>query len=262
MGEWLAVIFYGVLEGITEFLPISSTGHLLVAQQWLPRQSDLFNVVIQSAAVIAVIPVFWDRVRQLIRLGQDREALVYWLKLFLAFAITAVGGLILEAVGLKLPETAVPVAIALIVGGLLFLVIERQNRQVSGSYDISWSIAAEVGIAQLIAAIFPGLSRSGACIIWLLYRGVDRTVATEFSFLLGIPTILAAGFLKVAEALVHRAYGLSGTAGLQLIVAMLVSAVVSFLSVRWLIGYIRTHSFEPFGWYRIGVGMLVLLLLL
>ncbi|MHB9006552.1 MAG: undecaprenyl-diphosphate phosphatase, partial [Limisphaerales bacterium] len=157
MPDWLVIVILGIIEGITEFLPISSTGHLLLAQStnWIPRQSDLFNVVIQSGAVVAVIPLFPQRLRQVLVCGHDAVARDFVLKVALAFFITGVGGLVLEKLNFELPEEILPVALALLAGGVLFLVVEHwlEGRKVAD--EITWKIAALVGAGQLIAAVFP-----------------------------------------------------------------------------------------------------------
>lgn len=257
--DWLAIILLGVLEGITEFLPISSTGHLLLAQQWLPRQSDLFNIFIQSGAVLAVIPLFPERFRQIARCGRDPAARAFTLKLAAAFALTGAGGLVLDKLGFKLPESALPVALALIAGGVLFLLLEQRLAGRSTHEEITWTVALAVGAAQLAAAVFPGLSRSGATILIMLALGLSRPAATEFSFLVGIPTMLAAGGLKIAKALFGSSPGTPPEDWALLALGTGVSALVSFWAVKWLLGFVRTHTFRGFGWYRIALGVVILL---
>jgi undecaprenyl-diphosphatase len=258
MPDWLAVTLLGIIEGITEFLPVSSTGHLLIAQKWLPRQSDLFNIFIQSGAVLAVLPLFPHRLHQFIFRWRERETQDYLLKIFVAFAITGVGGLILSKLDFKLEEDVGPIAAALFVGGLAFVVIEMWLKGKPLSNEVTWSIVVAVGVAQLVAAIFPGTSRSGSTIIAALVLGLNRAVATEFTFLVGIPTMLAAGGLEMFKELrggeQHEDMGM-------LLLGFLVSAAVSFVAVKWLLGYVRTHTFTVFGWYRIGVAVVVVLLL-
>jgi undecaprenyl-diphosphatase len=258
---WLSIVILGIIEGITEFLPISSTGHLLIAQRWLPRQSDLFNIVIQSGAVIAVIPLFRERVVKML-LWRTPEARDYAVKILVAFFITGVLGLVLDWLGFELPETILPVAVALLVGGLAFVLIERSGKAGGGSSEITWWVVLAVGLGQILAAVFPGTSRSGSTIILLLLLGMARPAATEFSFLVGIPTMLAAGALKIAKELKATSEG--GAAGEDwgmLALGFLVSAVVSFAAVKWLLGYVRSHTFEAFGWYRLGLAAVLLLLL-
>lgn len=261
MPLWLAIVVLGIIEGITEFLPISSTGHLLIAERWLPHQSDLFNIVIQSGAVLAVLPLFPDRLHQFIYRWRERATQDYLLKIFVAFALTGVGGLVLEKMNFKLPEELLPIAIALFVGGVLFVVVEQRLKGRELRNEITWAIAIAVGIGQLIAAIFPGTSRSGSTILVALILGLNRVAATEFTFLVGIPTMLAAGGLKIFKALRHAEGPVDenwGMVGLGFVV----SAVVSFIAVKWLLRYVQTHTFVVFGWYRIGLAVLIVLLLL
>jgi undecaprenyl-diphosphatase len=254
--NWLTAVLLGTLEGLTEFLPVSSTGHLLIAEHWLPRQSDLFNVVIQSGAVLAVLPLFRGRLEQLCRWREAASQRLISL-IALSFGITAVGGVLLDKLHFRLPESPVPVAWALIVGGVAFLLVERLLKQKTLSADHSQSMAATVGIAQLIAAVFPGASRSGTTILAAMLSGTNRVTATEFSFLVGIPTLLAASGLKVLKALKHGAQEDWTMLGLATVVA----GLVSFLTVKWLLRYVQTHSFAAFGVYRILTGALLLFIL-
>jgi undecaprenyl-diphosphatase len=258
MPNWLVSVILGTVEGLTEFIPVSSTGHLLLAEQWLPRQSDLFNLVIQCAAVLAVIPLFSARLRSLLSATHDREAREYLLKLIAAFGITAVGGLVLEKRNYKLPEAALPVAVALLLGGVLFLLFERWLSGRTLKDDISWSAAIAMGVGQLVAAVFPGSSRSGATILLALACASSRRAATEFSFVLGVPTILAVGVLKLGKAFRAGAPAEDWTA---IAIASAVALAVSFVAVKWFLGYVRSHTFNAFGWYRIGLGLTMLLLL-
>lgn len=203
MLDWLAVALLGIVEGLTEFVPVSSTGHLLIAERWLPRQTDLFNIVIQAGAVLAVLPLFPERIAQVARFSTDARGRDYGLKLLVAFGVTAVGGLALEHGGLRLPETTLPIAVALIVGGVLFLVVERSLMSRPARDTIAWPVAVSVGVSQVVAAAFPGTSRSGAVILVMLAFGTSRVVATEFAFLVGVPTLLAGAALKVIQALAH-----------------------------------------------------------
>jgi undecaprenyl-diphosphatase len=256
--DWLNVILLGVIEGITEFLPISSTAHLLIAGHWLAPQSDLFNVVIQSGAVLAVIPLFWNRCRQFVFQYRDPQIQRYFLKLMLAFGLTGAGGLLLEKNDFKLPEELGPVAWALLVGGICFLGIEHWLKGKKLSDEISWTVAVAVGIGQLVAAVFPGASRSGTTILMALLLGLNRPVATEFSFLVGIPTMLAAGGMKVYKALFHSSPNDAAVSWGLVALGTLVSALVSFLVVKWLLRYIQSHTFSLFGWYRIALGVVLL----
>jgi undecaprenyl-diphosphatase len=250
--DWLVVIILGIIEGITEFLPISSTGHLLAAEHWLPRQSDLFNVAIQGAAVIAVVPLFRQRLAQMAFKWKEPVTRDYFLKLLLAFAITGAGGLVLKMLKFTLPKELLPVAIALLVGGVCFLLVEWWLRGRKLTEHVTWSIALAVGLGQLIAAVFPGASRSGTTIVFALLLGLSRPAATEFSFLVSIPTMLAAGAIEMFQAL--REPGGTVENWPLLALAAVVSAIVSFAAVKWLLRFVQTHTFVGFGWYRIVVG--------
>lgn len=259
MPEWLGVILLGLVEGVTEFLPVSSTGHLLIAQRWLPKQSDLFNIVIQTGAVVAVLPLFRERLRSV--LSFSPEGRDYAAKVSVAFFITAVLGLVVDKAGFELPEEVMPVALALLVGGVLFLGIERfiAGRVAAGHTlrdDVTWGVAVAVGLAQIAAAIFPGTSRSGSTILIMLLLGLSRVAATEFTFLVGIPTITAAGGYKVLKAL--KSGGADSEDWGMVALGFAVSAVVSFVVVKWLLRYVQQNTFSAFGWYRIVLGLALL----
>lgn len=261
MHDWLVAIILGIIEGITEFIPVSSTGHLLIAEHWLPRQTDLFNIVIQCGAVIAVIPLFHQRFHQFLFRWREKATQDYALKILAAFVITGVGGLVLDKKGFKLQEELKPVAWALLIGGVAFIAIEAWLRGRALKNEITWTIAVAVGVGQLIAAVFPGTSRSGATILIALLLGLNRPLATEFSFLVGIPTMLAAGGLKIFKALHHSA-GTPHENWSLVALATVISAVVSFVAVKWLLRYVQTHTFVVFGWYRIAVAIAIFLLLM
>ena len=262
MSDWIAAVLLGLIEGVTEFIPVSSTGHLLIAEHWIPRQSDLFNIVIQSGAVLAVIPLFWSRLQQFAYNWRERETRDLILKIALAFCITGAGGLVLEKQGFKLPESALPIALALLIGGILFLVIEFWLKDRSLNESITWKIAIAVGAGQLVAAVFPGASRSGTTILIMLAMGLNRPLATEFSFLVGIPTMLAAGGLKIFKALHHPPPDVPPENWPMVALAFVVSAVVSFVVVKWLLRYVQSHTFSAFGWYRIALAAAIFILLL
>jgi undecaprenyl-diphosphatase len=263
MSDWLAVLILGIIEGITEFLPISSTGHLLMAEHFLPIRSefirsDLFMVVIQPGAVAAVLLLFWGRLMKLLTDWRNPESSGYLLKLVAAFVVTGVGGLVLKKIGMKLPESVVPVALATLIGGVLFLIVEAWLARRKTTTEVTWMIALVLGGSQLLAAIFPGMSRSGSTILVALALGLARPQATEFSFLLGIPTLLAAGAKETYDALKNPPpYAIDW--GLVAF-GMVVSAVTAFIAVKWLLGFVQTHTFKGFGWYRIVLGALILLL--
>ena len=259
MPAWLSVVILGVIEGITEFLPISSTGHLLLVENanLVSRQSDLFNITIQSGAAVAVPSVFGGRLRDLLARVTEPDARDYLLKLLLAFVITAVGGLVVKRLGFTLPKEIAPIAWATLVGGVIIIAIEwglRGRRALPR--DVTWAVAVAVGLAQLLAAVFPGTSRSAATIMMAMLLGLTRPAATEFSFLVGVPTLLAAGALETVQALRHPA-GPPTEWGL-LALGTLVSAVTAFVVVRWLLRWVQTHDFVVFGWYRIALGLVML----
>ncbi len=263
MPDWIVVVLLGIIEGITEFIPVSSTGHLLIAEHILRiRESDLFNIVIQCGAVIAVLPLFPERLKQFLFRWREPATREYLLKIFVAFALTGVVGLVIEKKGFKLPENLLPVAMALLVGGILFVVVERVWRGKSTRNEVAWPVVLAVAIGQILAAVFPGSSRSGATILLALMLGLNRPLATEFSFLVGIPTMLAAGGWKIFKALHHPTPGTPAENWSLVALGTIVAAVISFLAVKWLLRYIQTHTFTAFGWYRIvlAIGIVVLLL--
>ena len=258
MNETLETILLGIIEGITEFLPISSTGHLLIAQHWLGSRSELFNVVIQVGAILGVVVVYWQRLLDLslrFRLPQNRD---YLYKLGAAFTITAVGGFVAKQLGAELPETVAPVAWALIAGGVAILLIERMLAERKPIEAVTWNVAAWVGLSQILAAVFPGTSRSAAAIFAAMLAGLtSRPAAAEFAFLLGIPTMLAAAAYELAKMLGDE--GAGGEDWSALALAFAAAAVVAFASVKWLLIYIQAHRFTPFAWYRIVFGAALLI---
>jgi undecaprenyl-diphosphatase len=257
MLEILNVILLGLIEGITEFLPISSTGHLLIAEHWLGARSDTFNVVIQAGAILAVALLYRQRLWQLATgLGRP-EVRDYALKLAVAFLITGALGFAATKAGLKLPETITPVAWALLLGGIWMLGAEYVAARRSDNADVSWTVAILVGLAQVVAAIFPGTSRSAATIFIAMLAGTsNRPAATEFAFLVGIPTMFAASGYELLKATKngtgHEDWG-------SLAIAFVVSTITAFVAVKWLLGYIRTHRFTAFAVYRILLGALLLI---
>ncbi len=264
MPVWIAVVVLGIIEGITEFLPVSSTGHLLLAEhlRWIPRQSDLFNIVIQTGAVLAVLPLFPDRLRQFVFQWREKATQQYALKIVLACVITGGPGYVLDKAGFKLPEALAPIAWALLIGGIGFVAVEAWLRGRTLKDEVTWTIAVAVGIGQLIAAVFPGASRSGTTILLCLLLGQARPAATEFCFLVGIPTMLAAGGLKIFQALHHSAAGAPEEHWGMVLLGFFVAAGVSFVAVKWLLRYVQTHTFTAFGWYRIALAAVTFAVLL
>ncbi|MEP6898667.1 MAG: undecaprenyl-diphosphate phosphatase [Rhodanobacter sp.] len=260
MIDLLHVILLGIIEGITEFLPISSTGHLLIAEKFgLGGRSDLFNVGIQAGAILAVTLIYWKRIWQLLTQWREPANRDYLLKLVVAFGITAVLGFIAVKHGFKLPETVTPIAWALVIGGFWMLGAEALAARQPDRTEVTWRVAILVGIAQMIAGIFPGTSRSAATIFTAMLFGTsNRAAATEFAFLVGIPTMYAATGYELLKVLKDpSAPPVNWTA---LAVGFFVSAIVAFIAVKWLLGYIRSHRFTPFAIYRIAFGMALLLL--
>lgn len=261
MQDCLVTILLGVVEGITEFVPISSTGHLLIVEHALGiRKSDLFNVVIQAGAVLAVLPVFKARLLNFYHNWRDKQTQRYLGTVLVAFVLTGIGGVALEKAGLKLPEEIWPVAVALFVGGVGFLLVEYLIKTTQLTDKITWSVGVYVAAAQLVAAIFPGTSRSGASILICLALGVSRRAATEFSFLVGIPTMLGAGGLKIFSALTQTASAQIIEPWPTILLGFSTAAIVSFIAVKWLLGYVQTHTFNLFGWYRIAAAAVLILL--
>jgi undecaprenyl-diphosphatase len=255
--EWLDVLILGIVEGVTEFLPISSTGHMLLVKEWLSYKPDeLFLAVVQSGAVLAVLIVFTARVRQMVLQWRERETQQFVGKLMAAFMMTAIGGLILKKLDFELPEDPTPVALATLIGGILILWIEMVIRKKDLRDSITWPVAIAIGAGQLLAVVFPGLSRSGTAIMLALALGIARTPATEFSFLLGIPTLLSAGALKIYEALKEHQH----PNWLLIAWGTFIAAATAFIAVKWLLKFVQSHTFNGFGWYRIVLGILILAL--
>lgn len=257
MSYWPDLLL-GVIEGITEFLPISSTGHLLLAEQWLGARSDTYNIVIQAGAILAVTLIYWRRIVDLLTGWQDGANRDYLIKLTASFLITAVLGLVVKFLGFELPTTIEPVAWALVLGGIWMIAAEWLADKQADRSDILWRVAIAVGIAQIVAGIFPGLSRSGTTIFVAMLLGTsNRAAATEFAFLVGIPTMYAASGYELVKQIGSEAVPEDWTA---LGIAFVVSTVTAFIAVKWLLGFIRSHRFTVFAVYRILFGGLLLAL--
>ena len=285
--EILKSILYGIVEGITEWLPISSTGHLILVEEFFPFKQvsegffGMFDVVIQLGAILAVVVLFWNKIWPfykkgnlktveggLKRSGKDpavagialsMEAFWMWVKIIVACLPAAVIGVLFDDVFDALFYNPVCVALVLIVFGVAFIVIENWNKgrspKINTLSEITYTTALLIGFFQLLAAVFPGTSRSGATIVGALLIGVSRTVAAEFTFFLAIPVMFGASLLKIVK------FGFAFT-GLELgllLIGTLVSFVVSLAVLKFLMGYIKKHDFKVFGWYRIALGVLVLL---
>jgi undecaprenyl-diphosphatase len=255
--NFFQVILLGIIEGITEFLPISSTGHLLIAQHWLGRRSDLFTVAIQAGAILAVVVIYWRRLWDMSVHFSRVENRDYLYKLTLSVLVTVAGGFIAKRLGLELPETVAPIAWTLIVGGLAIFAIEAYAARRPESDRLTWHVAIWVGLGQILAAVFPGTSRSAATIFAAMLAGMtSRPAAAEFSFLVGIPTMFAATAYELLD--LYQSGEMANENWSDLAVGFVVSAVVAFVAVKWLLHYIQTHRFTPFAWYRIGFGALLL----
>jgi undecaprenyl-diphosphatase len=259
LNHYLQIVLLGIVEGVTEFLPISSTGHLLIAEGLgLGHEPDVFNVVIQAGAILAVVFIYWGKITDLIGSLDKPESRGYLLKLALAFLVTSVVSLVLiKHFHVKLPETLTPVAWATLIGGLVIFAIEFLAKNLYAHEDVSWVEAALIGLAQVLAGVFPGTSRSGATIMTGLAMGMKRTSATQFSFLLGIPTMFAASALDI----VRYRKDLIG-ADHQLIIdtaiGFVVSGIVAFFVVKWLLRFVQSHTFNGFAIYRVILGIVLL----
>ena len=262
MTDLFAALLLGIIEGITEFLPISSTGHLLIAEHWLGHRSDLFNIAIQAGAILAVVLIYWQRLWTLLVGFAQKNNRDYALKLMLAFAVTGALGIVVKKLGFELPETIAPIAWALLVGGLVILGIEAIDARRPDLPDddpnaIGWGTAVLVGLAQVLAGVFPGTSRSAAAIFAaLLFGKSSRLAATEFAFLVGIPTMFAATGYELLDMV--RDGSVANEDWTALTVAFVASAITAFVAVKWLLHYIQTHRFTIFAWYRIAFGALLL----
>jgi undecaprenyl-diphosphatase len=256
----LKALILGVVEGLTEFLPVSSTGHLIIAGQLLgfhDEKGKVFEIVIQTGAMLAIVWEYRARfARALTGLGSDPVARRFVFNLIVAFIPAAVLGLAFgKAIKAHL-FNAIAVALAFIIGGIIILLVERRPRRavVESVDDMTWKDALKVGFAQSVALI-PGTSRSGATIVGGMLFGLSRKAATEFSFFLAVPTLIAAGLYDLFK---HRS--LLSTADLPVFGVGSIAAFVSaFVCVRWLIRYIASHDFTVFAWYRIVFGAIVLI---
>jgi undecaprenyl-diphosphatase len=254
--DYLIAIILGIVEGITEFLPISSTGHLLIAEHWLGQRSDTFNIVIQAGAMLAVTVIYWPRLVSLALGWRKPENRAYLGKIVLAFLVTAVLGLLAKKAGFALPETLSPIAWAMVIGGVWIFAAEWFAARQPDRTKVTWLVAIVVGLAQMVAAVFPGASRSGTTIFAAMLTGTsNRAAATEFAFLVGIPTMYAASALELYDQVKQ---GPSSENWGALAVGFLVSAITAFVAVKWLIGYIQSHRFTVFAVYRILFGSLLL----
>ena len=259
-------IILGIIEGITEWLPISSTGHMILVDEFLklgmsPQFMEMFFVVIQLGAIMAVVVLYWKKIfpfnfnRKPI---VQKNIIIMWIKIVIACIPAAIVGLLWDDQINALFYNFQTVAIMLIVFGILFIVVENYNKGrrpiVLNMDNLTYKMAIIIGLFQLIAAIFPGTSRSGATILGALLIGVSRDVAAEFTFFLAIPVMFGASLLKLIKfGLVFTSFEL-----IVLLVGMLVAFIVSIWAIKFLVGYIKKHDFKVFGWYRIILGFILL----
>lgn len=275
MLEILKSVLFGIVEGITEWLPISSTGHMILLDEFVKLDAsesfmEMYLVVIQLGAIMAVVMLFWSQVWPFCMPKNNegstdgimgyvkKDTFIMWFKI----AAACVPAVIIELVmGDRLEEMFYnyqTVAIMLIAVGIIFIFVENRNKgheaKVTSISGITYQTAFLIGVFQLVAAVFPGTSRSGATIIGGLMLGLARTVAAEFTFYLAIPVMFGASLIKVLK------FGLSFTTGeaVLLLTGMLTAFIVSLVVIKFLMGYIKKHDFKVFGWYRIILGVLVL----
>ena len=263
--EILKVIFLGIVEGITEWLPVSSTGHMILVDEFIklnmtPEFMEMFFVVIQLGAIMAVVCLFWDKLFPFEFKGGFKikaDTMNLWFKIVVACLPAAVIGLLFDDVIDEYLFNPMTVALMLILYGVLFIVVENRNKGrrpiINDLTQITYKFAFMVGVFQLLALV-PGTSRSGATIIGAILIGASRYVASEFTFFLAIPVMLGASLLKILK------FGFVFTSAEAIILGTgtLVAFFVSILAIKFLMGYIKKHDFKVFGWYRIVLGIIVL----
>lgn len=265
--EILKALFLGIVEGITEWLPISSTGHMILVDEFLklnvtPQFREMFLVVVQLGAIMAVVVLYFNKLMPFEvknkKLCAKKETFSMWLKIIVSCIPAAIVGLLFDDKIDELFYNWQTVSVMLIIFGVFFIFIEKYNKKkettVNSINDLSYLCAFIIGLFQLIAAVFPGTSRSGATIIGALILGVSRTVAAEYTFFLAVPVMFGASALKLVK------FGFDYTTGeIVILAAGLISAfVVSVFAIKFLMGYIKKHDFTAFGWYRIILGALVI----
>lgn len=270
MVEIFKAILFGIVEGITEWLPISSTGHMIILDEFIkldcsPEFLEMFLVVIQLGAILAVVLLFWGKIfpfqfQDKSKPVIETDKIMLWLKIVAACIPAAVAGLLFDDICEELFYHPVPVAVALIVFGVAFIAVERKNKGKSAKIKtldgITFKTAFIIGMFQLIAAVFPGTSRSGATIVGALLIGVSRSVAAEFTFFLAIPVMFGASLLKMLKF----GFAFTGAEACILLVGMAAAFAVSVFVIRFLMDYIKKHDFQVFGWYRIALGIAVIAL--
>lgn len=270
MFDVLVSVILGIVEGITEWLPISSTGHMILVNQFMQFSNkdfqEMFLVVVQLGAILAVVLLFWNKIWPFnFKFRKNKEPFVkmeimqLWFKIIVACLPAAVVGVLFDDIIDTMFYNSYVVAGALIIYGVLFIIIENWNEgrrpAITSVAEIGYNTAIIIGVFQLLAAIVPGTSRSGATIIGALLIGVARGAAAEFTFYLAIPVMFGASLLKIVKNGLN--YGTMGY--VTLILGMLVAFIVSLFVIRFLMGYIRKHDFKVFGYYRIALGVVVIL---
>jgi len=265
--ELIKVILLGIVEGITEWLPISSTGHMILVDEYLKLSvtsefKEMFFVVIQLGAIFAVVILYFNRLLPFSfkdKFSIKKDTMSMWYKIVVACIPAGVIGILFDDKINELFYNYQTVAITLIIFGISFILIEKHNHgknpKIKTISEITYKTALIIGMFQLIAAVFPGTSRSGATILGALLIGVSRTVAAEFTFFLAVPVMLGASLLK----LLKFGFSFTGSEISILIIGMVVAFVISILAIKFLMGYIKKHDFKVFGWYRIVLGIIVLL---
>lgn len=268
--EILKAIFIGIVQGITEWLPVSSTGHMIIANEFINLKVsdgcwDLFEIITQLGSILAVVILFFDKLNPWSKNKNSemrKKTWSLWFKVIVAVIPAAVIGLIFEDWLDEHFYNFVVVAIALVAYGVLFIVIERinknKNKKYNDVYDIDYPTALKIGCFQVLSLI-PGTSRSGSTILGSSLVGVSRTAAAEFSFFLAIPVMLGASALKVFKAFVLDGLVLTGTEIIILLVGTLTAFIVSMIAIKFLMSFVKKHSFESFGWYRIGLGIILII---
>lgn len=265
--EVLKVVFLGIVEGITEWLPISSTGHMILVDEFIrlnlsPDFKEMFLVVIQLGAILAVPVIFWKRLYPFSKgntLEEKKNILSLWLKVIVGVLPAAILGVLLDDFLDEHLYNYVVVAIALVVYGVAFILIERRNKgkdyRIESVYDITYKDALIIGCYQVLSLI-PGTSRSGSTILGGMLTGVSRTASAEFSFFLAIPVMLGASFLKVLKFML-AGLTVAPFEIILLLIGIIVSFVVSILAIDFLMSFVKKHSFSAFGIYRIVLGIIV-----
>ncbi|MFR7995671.1 MAG: undecaprenyl-diphosphate phosphatase [Clostridium sp.] len=266
----IKAIILGIVEGITEWLPISSTGHMILVDEVLklnmsPEFMEMFLVVIQLGAILAVILLYWKKIwpfKVENGLKIEKDTIIMWVKILIACVPAAIVGVLFDDKLNELFYNPTTVAIMLILFGILFIIIENYNKgkspKINSLSKITYTVAIMIGIFQLIAAVFPGTSRSGATIVGALLIGVSRTIAAEFTFFLAIPVMLGASALKLVKFALKTGFVMTGNEVAILSVGTFVAFIVSILAIKFLMSYIKSNDFKVFGWYRIILGILVL----